>query len=245
MIALFVGGVFIFLMIFIFGLNSFGLGNPPESTKISTIKNNTETTTNIKYYYEQNYSENYHDGICDSILITAKKHYAKGDYLKAKECYQSVVDKCGPDYKAAAIWVNNCIEKETSKKQVLDPIRWNLELMSNDKNLDLIFRATIDDGWHLYGHELPKDGPIETNINFNHVEGVELVGKFEPISKGVTQFDENYGLNLTLYETEAIFVQTIKVIDENWSIAGSVSFMGYSAESVLMGTPFTFSIGTK
>jgi hypothetical protein len=183
--------------------------------------------------------------LCDEALVDAKAHYDIGDYLKAKEYFQYVVDVCGADYQSAATWVNNCIEKETSKKQVLDPIRWNLELMSNDKNLDLIFRATIDDGWHLYGHELPKDGPIETNINFNHVEGVELVGKFEPISKGVTQFDENYGLNLTLYETEAIFVQTIKVIDENWSIAGSVSFMGYSAESVLMGTPFTFSIGTK
>ncbi len=149
------------------------------------------------------------------------------------------IDICGEDIKL------NSFTFPVEQMNISNPIRWNLELKSNDKNLDLIFKATIDAGWHLYGHELPKDGPIETNINFNHVEGVELVGKFKPISEGITQFDEIYGLNLTSYETEAIFIQTIEIIDKNWSIAGSVSFMCYDAESILMGTPFDFSIGTK
>ena len=131
LIALFVGGVFIFFMIFIFGLNSFGLGNPPESTKIATSpKNNTETATNINNN-EQNYSESY----CDNILITAKKHYDIGYYTMAKEYFQRVIDNCGPNYDAVSMWIKKCEDQIQKLKETrCDTFLLDAKIFYDDKD---------------------------------------------------------------------------------------------------------------
>ena len=52
---------------------------------------------------------------CDTFLLDAKIFYDDKDYLRAKECYQNVVNECGPNYKDAAIWVEICEENIQNK----------------------------------------------------------------------------------------------------------------------------------
>ena len=131
LIALFVGGIFIFLMIFIFGLNFLGLGHSPEPTKIATPpKNNTETATNINNN-EQNYSEGY----CDNILITAKKHYDIGYYTMAKEYFQRVIDNCGPNYDAVSMWIKKCEDQIQKLKETrCDTFLLDAKIFYDDKD---------------------------------------------------------------------------------------------------------------
>jgi len=50
--------------------------------------------------------------------------------------------------------------------QIIEPIKWSFDSKQNGKEVDLIFKATIDNGWHLYDTYLPEGGPIATQIVF-------------------------------------------------------------------------------
>ena len=129
--------------------------------------------------------------------------------------------------------------------QMVDPIRWTSEMKQDGKNVEITLKATIDAGWHLYALELPEGGPMATDISFGRVEGAELVGELQAVSDLVVKFEEMFGLELSWYENEAMFVQKAKITDENWVIAGSVSFMGCNDETCMMGNPFSFAEGPK
>ena len=44
--------------------------------------------------------------------------------------------------------------------QIQEPVKWTFEKKITGKNTaDLIFRAKIDDSWHVYGLNIPPDGP--------------------------------------------------------------------------------------
>ncbi|MBQ5926236.1 MAG: thioredoxin family protein [Paludibacteraceae bacterium] len=129
--------------------------------------------------------------------------------------------------------------------QMVDPIRWTSEMKQDGNNVEITLKATIDAGWHLYALELPEGGPMATDIAFGRVEGAELVGELQAVSDLVVKFEEMFGLELSWYENEAIFVQKAKITDENWVISGSVSFMGCNDETCMMGNPFSFAEGPK
>ncbi len=52
--------------------------------------------------------------------------------------------------------------------QVKNPVKWKIEYKESGKNVyDLIFNATIGEGWHLYDLGPYTDGPNPTQINFD------------------------------------------------------------------------------
>ena len=129
--------------------------------------------------------------------------------------------------------------------QMVDPIRWTSEMKQDGKNVEITLKATIDAGWHLYALELPEGGPMATDISFGRIEGAELVGELQAVSDLVVKFEDMFGLELSWYENEAVFVQKAKITDENWVVSGSVSFMGCNDETCMMGNPFSFAEGPK
>ena len=61
--------------------------------------------------------------------------------------------------------------------QIQDPVKWNFEIETLDENeVDLIIRAEIDAGWHLYSQEA-GDGPVSTSFTFFANEKIKMKGK--------------------------------------------------------------------
>ena len=59
----------------------------------------------------------------------------------------------------------------SSFAQIYEPVKWSQELKSTGPTTaDIIIRAAIDDGWHVYGLNLPKGGPVPTSIVFETIE---------------------------------------------------------------------------
>ncbi|HWS00455.1 MAG TPA: hypothetical protein VN249_07550, partial [Prolixibacteraceae bacterium] len=51
--------------------------------------------------------------------------------------------------------------------QVLSPVKWSFQQKKiSEKEIEVSFHATIDQGWHLYGTDLPDGGPVSTAFNF-------------------------------------------------------------------------------
>ena len=49
----------------------------------------------------------------------------------------------------------------TINSQIHDPVKWNTTVEKvSDTEYDLVLKATIDSGWHLYSQNVPEGGPI-------------------------------------------------------------------------------------
>ena len=123
---------------------------------------------------------------------------------------------------------------------ILEPVKWEVQ----QGETEIVFRAKIDDPWHLYGTYLPEDGPVPTSIEYTTLQGVELAGELIPKSTLVKSFDNAYEMELSWYEKEAVFIQKIIITDaENYSIEGFVEFMVCNNEQCLPPVKHDFSFG--
>jgi thiol:disulfide interchange protein DsbD len=133
----------------------------------------------------------------------------------------------------------------TSFAQIYEPIKWTQELKITGKTTaDIIFHATIDDGWHLYGLNLPKGGPRATSIVFDKLENANKAGEIQTPSKLIKAYDANFDLELNWYINEAIFIQKVTFTDvSKVKIKGYIEFMACNDQSCLPPKQQPFSLG--
>ena len=103
--------------------------------------------------------------------------------------------------------------------QMMDPVHFSSELkMLSGDQAEIIFSATIDDGWHVYSTDLGNDGPIQATFNKVKMEGAETVGKLQPRGNEVKQFDKMFDMELRFFEKKATFVQKIRFTKPEYDI---------------------------
>ncbi len=129
--------------------------------------------------------------------------------------------------------------------QIYEPVKWNFEVKNITKNAaDVTFKATIDKGWHLYGVNIPKDGPRPTSFVFEKLQGAKKVGELKALSKLIESYDPNFDMKLNWYANEAVFVQKISFEDiSKVVIACYVEFMACNDESCLPPAREEFGFG--
>ena len=133
----------------------------------------------------------------------------------------------------------------TAQAQIIEPIKWNNSMkMTSEKEGEITFSATIDEGWHLYGLDIPDGGPHATKFEFTTLKNVELVGQLQPATKPLEQVDEVFSLKLSWWESSAKFTQKFKVPNPGaFSIECEITFQGCNDSSCLPPTtlPFDFA----
>ncbi|WP_370391741.1 cytochrome c biogenesis protein CcdA [uncultured Winogradskyella sp.] len=131
-----------------------------------------------------------------------------------------------------------------SFSQILEPVTWkhSIEQIS-DKDYEITFTASIDDGWYVYSQEEPDGiGPIPTLFTFNNQEGnYKLQGETsEP--KVEPKFDKVFELDLKKFQGEADFKQRITVLNPDLNlIEVIVDYQTCNDEKCIPGD-FTFRI---
>lgn len=110
--------------------------------------------------------------------------------------------------------------------QVLKPATWTFQTSSQNAKvgdeIELIFKATIDDNWYMYSNDFDPDcGPIVTEIKFNNSKSFTPVGKLKPIG-AQDKHDEIFDCDVRIFKHTAEFRQRIKVKDAPLNISGSV-----------------------
>jgi thiol:disulfide interchange protein len=112
--------------------------------------------------------------------------------------------------------------------QILRPNEWSFSLSTTEfkvgDEIDLVFRATIDKGWHLYSSDFdPELGPMVTETLFEDNGSYELVGGLQAINpkKG---YDDIFEGDYTYFQEKGEFRQTIKVLSEALNFNGSINY---------------------
>ena len=118
--------------------------------------------------------------------------------------------------------------------QMIDPVHFTSELKTGKgAEAEIVFHATIDNGWHVYSTDIGKDGPIEATFNIVKIDGAELVGKLEPRGNVIRKMDKLFGMELKYFENEATFVQKIKFTKPQYDIDCYLEYGACSDESCL------------
>lgn len=130
--------------------------------------------------------------------------------------------------------------------QIQEPVKWTFEKKITGKNTaDLIFRAKIDDSWHVYGLNIPPDGPKPTVIVFETIQNAEKAGSIQAKSKLIEAYDPNFDMKLNWYANSAVFVQKITFKDAaKVFVKGYVEYMCCDDKSCLPPTKEEFKFGT-
>lgn len=110
--------------------------------------------------------------------------------------------------------------------QVLEPVKWSTTTRQIDNTtFEIIFKASIDKGWHLYGLNIPANGPVATSFTFEQNNSYELIGK--PISsiKPKVLFDNTFEMELELFDGSVTFRQKVQLKEKTAAVKGSIEFM--------------------
>ncbi len=133
--------------------------------------------------------------------------------------------------------------------QIMQPAKWEVSLTKTKASigdeLEIVFKATIDDGWYMYSNDFDPDlGPILISFSFNEDASYELVGKTRAINSH-KHFDEIWDGEVSYFENIAELRQTIKVKSLPVTISGEYEFQTCSNETgmcVLGDDEFSLSV---
>ena len=120
------------------------------------------------------------------------------------------------------------------KAQMADPVHFSSELkILNEQEGEIIFKAVIDAGWHVYSTDLGNGGPIEASLTVNKMEGAECVGKLSPRGQEIKTFDQLFGMEVRYFEQHATFVQKIRFTKQQYDIDCTLEYGACNDQSCL------------
>jgi len=128
-----------------------------------------------------------------------------------------------------------------STAQIFDPVSWDFSQKKvSDTEVELNFKATIDDGWYVYSQNA-GEGPVSTEFTFTDSDLFTLVGKVvegEPLE----ELDPNYDVVLKYFKKEAVFTQIVNVnSNEDFILKGEVYYMTCDSTQCLPPEALGFS----
>ena len=132
----------------------------------------------------------------------------------------------------------------TPENGIFAPVDWSVAIEKvSDDTYDLFFKAKIQTGWNIYSYKLEDDGPIPTTLYWNDSTHFSLSGELEERSSGlVSEFDNNFDMELIKLKKDATYKQRVIVTDPSLPITGELEYMCCDASRCLppQGEPYVF-----
>lgn len=127
--------------------------------------------------------------------------------------------------------------------QIYDPVQWSFSAESlGDNEYNVVLKAQIEAGWHIYSQNLNGEGPIPTTFQFAEDSKYERIGDVME-GEAIVHYDNAFGIELNYFEKEAIFTQKVKVLgNEPVTVKGELEFMVCNDGMCLPPTQVEFDI---
>ena len=126
-------------------------------------------------------------------------------------------------------------------------VRWETA-QTNDADgvVTLTYTATIQSGWHIYGVDLPEDGPTVTTADLSESKGIKALTGLTPDRKPATTYDPNFAMDLTTFDGKVTFTQRVQILDPtNFVIKGDLIWQACNDETCTPPDRYSFSYGPK
>lgn len=93
-----------------------------------------------------------------------------------------------------------------------DPVRWRTAIEQRDSTLQLVFKAKIDEGWHIYSANLPEGGPMPTCFRLLDTAAARTLGPLLEFGEAVKEHDEAFNMEIVMFADSVRFVQPIQLL---------------------------------
>lgn len=130
--------------------------------------------------------------------------------------------------------------------QILTPVKWTFESKQDGLEVTLNFKATVDQGWHVYDTDLPDGGPVKTSFHYADSTLFEFIGALGKEPRPEEVFDKNFNMKITYFTNQVVFTQKIRLKDAaTTDIKGYVEFMSCNDETCTPPTEAEFDFKLK
>lgn len=130
--------------------------------------------------------------------------------------------------------------------QIQEPVKFKTEWKTLPGGMaEIIFSATIDNGWHVYSTDLPEGGPVAATFHADQMEGLEPIGLLTSVGKEVNKFDQMFQMKVRFFEKSAIFRQKLKITAAQYHIEGYLEYGACNDENCLPPTAVNFTFSGK
>lgn len=134
----------------------------------------------------------------------------------------------------------------TAYAQIQEPVKFKTELKNvSATEVEIVFTASIEQGWHVYSTDLGDGGPISATFNTDKLTGAQLDGKLRPVGKEIASFDKLFEMDVRYFEHTAQFVQKLKLTGGDYQVTGYLEYGACNDENCLPPTQVEFSFSGK
>ena len=94
----------------------------------------------------------------------------------------------------------------------------------NPTEVDVIFKATIAKGWHVYSTNIGEGGPTRASFGVDKADGAEPIGKLKP-GPGVKNVqDEIFDMPVSYFENTCTFTQRVKLTKQDYQLKAYLKY---------------------
>lgn len=130
--------------------------------------------------------------------------------------------------------------------QIQEPVKFKSEWKNvSATEAEIVFTATIDQGWHVYSTDLGGGGPISATFNIDKISGAELAGKLRPVGKEISGYDAMFEMNVRYFEHSVQFIQKLKLTGGAYQVEGFLEYGACNDENCLPPTQVEFNYSGK
>lgn len=131
----------------------------------------------------------------------------------------------------------------SAKAQIEAPVKWSYAAKKISATEAVIFfKASIDDGWHIYSLNVKDGGPIKTSFTFAKSKDVEPIGKpSEPTP--ISKYENSFKMNVSYFEKSVIFQQKVKLKNpQAKEVKGQLEYMTCNDHKCLPPEDIDFTV---
>ncbi|MBR6774560.1 MAG: thioredoxin family protein [Bacteroidales bacterium] len=127
-----------------------------------------------------------------------------------------------------------------AKAQMFEPVQWTVETEKLSKHeYNIVFKAEVEDGWHLYSQHTPFGGPMPLYFEFIDTLGIERIGGVvEP--KAIVKYSDIFEIDEHYFENQAVFTQKVKLLGDAATVSGVIT--GQACEQQCVPITFDFEV---
>lgn len=106
-----------------------------------------------------------------------------------------------------------------------DPVHFSVSKKQvSPTEVDVVFSATIANGWHVYSTDIPSGGPTAANLVTEKAEGAQPMGKLQKGGKEINIEDPVFGMRVRFFEHNVRFTQRYKITGKTYHIKGYLEY---------------------
>jgi thiol:disulfide interchange protein DsbD len=127
----------------------------------------------------------------------------------------------------------------TNSLQAQDRVKW--EFSYNASTNEIVFKAVIADGWHLYSQHIRNNiGPVPTTFTFDSIPTLIWTSEvIEPTP--IHEYDENFEATLDFFKNTVVFTRKVPKGFKG-EIKGYVTYMACNDIMCLPPSDINFTI---